>query len=92
MADKREKTDEQWRERLTSEQYRVTREKGTEPAFTGEYVDCKDPGTYRCVCCGSELFDSEAKFDSGSGWPSFTRPFDSDRVAIESDDGRRNVI
>ena len=64
------------KERLTPEQYRVTQECGTEPPFSGEYVDCKDDGTYRCVCCGAELFGSDSKFDSGSGWPSFFESYD----------------
>lgn len=68
------KTDEQWRERLTPEQYAVTREGGTEPAFSGEYDECKLNGTYRCVCCGNPLFSSDAKFESGTGWPSFYEP------------------
>jgi len=63
--------DPRWRERLTPEQYRIAREKGTEPAFTGEYWNCHEAGVYRCICCGAELFRSEHKFDSGSGWPSF---------------------
>ena len=73
-------TDEQYRERLTSEQYHVTREKGTERAFSGAYWDCKDEGTYRCVCCESPLFASVTKFDSGTGWPSFFAPFDPAHV------------
>jgi len=68
------KTEEEWKACLTSEQYRVMRLKGTEPPFTGRYVDEKTPGVYRCAGCGAELFESEAKFDSGSGWPSFFRP------------------
>ncbi len=78
------KTDAEWQEQLTAEQYRVTRRKGTERAFTGEYCNCKEPGVYRCVCCGAELFDSETKFDSGSGWPSFWQPAGDD-VATEED-------
>lgn len=85
MSDKTDKTDTQWREKLTPEQYRVTRQKGTEPAFTGEYHDCKNPGTYNCVCCGAPLFSSAAKFDSGTGWPSFTAPASTDTVATETD-------
>ena len=78
-------SDEQWRERLTPEQYRIARQKGTERAFTGEYWDTKEPGTYVCVCCGQALFDSATKYDSGSGWPSFYQPAEEDSVATESD-------
>lgn len=80
-----EKSDAEWRKQLTEEQYRVTRQKGTERAFTGKYHDTKDPGVYRCVCCGTELFRSEDKFDSGSGWPSFTRPVEEGTVALADD-------
>ena len=79
------KTDQKWREQLSPEQYRVCREKGTERAFTGRYWDTKIPGIYRCACCGNELFGSAAKYDSGSGWPSFYRPIEGGRVATEGD-------
>jgi peptide-methionine (R)-S-oxide reductase len=85
MSDKVEKTEEEWRAKLTPEQYNVTREKGTEPAFTGEYFDAKAPGTYMCICCGAPLFGSDAKYDSGTGWPSFTAPVSADAVATELD-------
>ncbi|HYO47183.1 MAG TPA: peptide-methionine (R)-S-oxide reductase MsrB [Gemmatimonadota bacterium] len=74
MTKKIEKSDREWRERLTAEQYRITRLKGTEPAFTGKYEHHAGDGVYSCVCCGAPLFDSSDKYDSGSGWPSFTRP------------------
>lgn len=85
MSDKTRKSDEEWRKQLTPEQYRVARQKGTERAFTGEYHDSKQPGTYKCVCCGAPLFDSSAKFDSGTGWPSFTQPVTDENVRTESD-------
>lgn len=79
------KTDAEWREQLTPEQYRVTREGGTERAFTGELWDNKDPGQYRCVACGQRLFSSKAKFESGTGWPSFYEPVDENHVEEERD-------
>ena len=80
-----EKTEEEWQEELTDEQYHVCRQKGTEPPFTGKYHDSKDTGVYRCVCCGSELFESETKFDSGTGWPSFYQPISEETVGTEED-------
>ncbi len=85
MSPKIVRTDDEWREQLTPEQFEVTRNKGTERAYTGKYTETKDPGMYRCVCCGSELFRSEAKFDSGSGWPSFTEAVDPKKVRFEED-------
>jgi len=79
------KTDEEWRKQLTPEQYEVARKKGTEPAFTGKYWDNHEVGMYRCACCGSPLFDSETKFDSGTGWPSFTSPAATENVRTETD-------
>jgi peptide-methionine (R)-S-oxide reductase len=79
------KSENEWREELTPEQFSVCRQKGTERAFTGKYFDCKDDGIYRCVCCGNELFRSETKFDSGSGWPSFFAPIDENAVKTEFD-------
>ena len=80
MANKVVKTDEEWRKILTPEQYEITRRKGTERAFTGQYWDFHDQGAYLCICCGNELFSSETKFDSGCGWPSFYAPEDQSRV------------
>ena len=80
-----EKTDEEWRKELTPEQYRIMREKGTERAFTGEYYENHDVGVYRCAACGTELFSSETKYDSGSGWPSFYAPVDEENVKTDSD-------
>lgn len=77
--------DEEWRRKLTPEQYRIARKRGTERAFTGEYWDNKEKGLYRCVCCGTPLFDSEAKYDSGTGWPSFWEPAEAANVATEED-------
>ena len=85
MADKVVKTDEEWKKALTPEQFHVTRKKGTEPAFTGAYWDNHERGSYRCVCCGAELFNSEHKFDSGTGWPSFWQPAVPQNVATEED-------
>jgi peptide-methionine (R)-S-oxide reductase len=85
MAEKIQKTEEEWREQLTPEQYRVTREHGTERAFTGEYWDNKAEGVYRCVACGTPLFSSETKYDSGTGWPSFYAPIDHQNVETEED-------
>ncbi|MGD2055797.1 MAG: peptide-methionine (R)-S-oxide reductase MsrB [Gammaproteobacteria bacterium] len=85
MNDPHDKSDEHWRSRLTPEQFEVTRRKGTERAFSGEYHDCKRSGTYRCVCCGTPLFHSASKFDSGTGWPSFTSPISSGNIRTEAD-------
>ena len=85
MDDKVVKTDAEWREALTPEQYHVLRRKGTERPFTGRYWDAHAPGTYRCAGCGQELFAAEAKFDSGCGWPSFDRPADPARVEEHED-------
>lgn len=79
------KTDREWRELLTPEQYRIAREKGTERAFSGAYWDCHDEGVYRCVCCGADLFDSAHKYDSGSGWPSFWQPIVATNIATAED-------
>ena len=85
MTDKVTKTDEEWRAELTPEQYHVLRDKGTERAFSGEYDGCKTPGIYRCAACGQDLFDSEHKFDSGTGWPSYWQPIAEENVATETD-------
>ncbi len=85
MADKVVKTEEEWKAQLSPEEYLVTRRKATEPAFTGRYWDHHEAGTYRCVCCGQELFASDTKFESGCGWPSFTAPAAEERVRTESD-------
>ena len=80
-----QKTDEEWRAQLTPEQFQVARKKGTEPAFTGEHWDNHEKGMYRCVCCGTELFDADTKFDSGTGWPSFYAPVNPQNVRVEED-------
>ncbi len=79
-----EKTDAEWREQLTAEQYAVCREKGTEAPFTGKYEHCTDEGTYVCACCGQELFSADYKYDSRSGWPSFTRPVKGESVTTDT--------
>ncbi len=85
MIQKVIKSDEEWRQILTPEQYRVTRQKGTERAFTGEYCESHEPGLYACVCCGTDLFESTTKFESGTGWPSFTEPIDPELIRLEKD-------
>ena len=85
MEDPRSLPDSEWRARLSPDQYRCLREKGTERAFTGRYWDCHDPGTYCCAGCGQPLFDGATKYDSGSGWPSFFQPLEPDRVVTEED-------
>ncbi len=79
------RTEQEWRERLSPDQYRVLREAGTEPPFTGKYTYSKEQGVYRCAACGNELFRSDAKFDSGTGWPSFTEPAVADAVELRPD-------
>ncbi len=85
MPEKIIKNDEEWKKQLSPEEYRVTRMKGTERAFTGRYWDNHDPGVYRCVCCGNELFASDTKFDSGCGWPSFYSPAGENRIQTQAD-------
>ena len=85
MTGKIEKPDAEWRQQLTDEQYKVTRLKGTERAFTGTYHDAKTPGTYVCICCGEPLFSSDTKFDSGTGWPSYYQPVSPDAVVEHED-------
>jgi peptide-methionine (R)-S-oxide reductase len=85
VAKKIVKSEAEWKKALTPEQFQVTRKKGTESAFSGEYNHCKDKGMYRCVCCGAELFDSKTKFDSGTGWPSFYTPASKENVGTEDD-------
>ena len=85
MSDKITKSDAEWRAQLTPEQFHIMRQQGTERAFTGIYWDCHDAGTYRCAACGAELFSSDTKFDSGTGWPSFTAPVAGTRVEEQVD-------
>ena len=85
MSRKIKKNDAEWQEELSPEQYRITRLKGTEPPFSGKYYNYKDKGIYICVCCGNELFDSEKKYDSGSGWPSFWAPYSDNNITSETD-------
>ena len=94
--DKIQKTEEEWKKDLTPEQYKILREKGTEAPFTGKYVDNHEEGVYRCAACGLQLFDSGTKFDSGSGWPSFTDPMNLENVELHDDDSfgmhRKEVV
>jgi peptide-methionine (R)-S-oxide reductase len=85
MKTKITKSDAEWKQQLTPEQYRVARQKGTERAFSGEYAYTHDAGVYRCACCGMELFTSDTKFESGTGWPSFYAPISQENVAVEED-------
>ena len=85
MSEKITKSDSEWKSQLTDEEYSVTRQKGTEKPFTGKYYDSKEKGVYRCKCCGNELFLSDTKFDSGTGWPSFWNPFSKENVELHTD-------
>ena len=85
MTDKVTKSETEWRAKLTPEEYYVTREKGTERPFTGRYHNSQEPGVYSCICCGQDLFSSEEKFDSGTGWPSFWQPIEEEAVVTEDD-------
>jgi len=85
MTDKISKNDKEWQEQLSPEQFRICRKKGTEQAFSGTYWDTKEIGIYQCACCGNELFDSNSKFDSGTGWPSFYQAVDSEQIATKED-------
>ncbi len=87
MSEKVRKTDDEWRKQLTPEQYHVTREQGTEQAFTGTLTNNHEVGIYQCVCCGNDLFSSESKFESGTGWPSFWQPIAPENVTLRSDNG-----
>ena len=86
-------SDQQWREKLTPQQFNICRLKGTEPPFTGKYADCKQDGIYHCICCDAPLFDAQSKYDSGSGWPSFWQPLGKQHVAehLDSSHGMRRV-
>jgi peptide-methionine (R)-S-oxide reductase len=86
MKDKIQKSEAEWKQELTPSQFQVCRMKGTEPPFTGEYYKTKTPGVYLCAACGNELFDSDTKYESGSGWPSFYKPIDEENVETEGDD------
>ncbi len=90
MSDKIRKSDAEWRSKLNEDQFYVTRKKGTEPPFSGEYEDTETPGTYVCVCCGQPLFSSDAKYHSGSGWPSYWQPIAAENVEMERDGKPRN--
>ena len=85
MNNKVQKSESEWKQQLTPEQFKVARQKGTEGPFTGEYYNSKEKGTYKCVCCGNELFSSQTKYDSGTGWPSFSEPIDKASVKLEDD-------
>lgn len=85
MTEKIQKSEQEWQQQLTPEQYHITRQKGTERAFTGEYNDFKQEGTFNCVCCGEPLFSSKEKYNSGSGWPSFWQPLSQNKVDTETD-------
>jgi peptide-methionine (R)-S-oxide reductase len=86
MKDKIQKSEEEWKKELTPKQFQVCRMKGTEPPFTGEYYQTKTPGVYLCSACGNELFDSDTKYESGTGWPSFYKPINEENVETEADD------
>ncbi len=93
MSDKVNKSDSEWKAQLTPEQFQVARQAGTERAFSGKFWDCKDDGVYTCICCNAELFTSDTKYDSGSGWPSFFQPISDEVVITETDDtlGMRRI-
>ena len=85
MIEKISKNEDEWQQQLSPDEFKICRKKGTEPPFSGDYWDTKEAGTYRCVCCGNELFDSNSKFDSGTGWPSFYQAINSEQVATKED-------